>query len=139
MNSKATRARQKRRALSRGVTLTEVMIVVVILGLIAAGVGAAVLPKMTEAQIKTTRTNATAIHQAAEEWRGVNGGDQCPTVESLVKDKSISSASKTTDAWNNPYKIFCEDDETVVLSFGKDKKEGTQDDIRVPEIKVQQN
>ena len=40
---------------------------------------------------------------------------------------------KITDAWDDPYRIVCEDDETTVVSAGPDKKEGTADDIRVPE------
>ena len=125
--------RHMRRALSRGVTLIEVMIVVVILGLIAGGVAVAVFPKMKEAQVKTTITSARTLRNAAESWRSAHASDQCPTLEALKADKSIDQASKVTDAWENPFKISCEDDETIVSSLGPDKKEGTQDDIRIPE------
>jgi general secretion pathway protein G len=125
--------RHMRRALSRGVTLIEVMIVVVILGLIAGGVAVAVFPKLKEAQVKTTRTSAMELRRAAETWRGAHASDQCPTPEALKSEKAIDSASKITDAWDDPFKISCEDDETIVNSMGPDKKEGTQDDIRVPE------
>jgi general secretion pathway protein G len=121
-----------RRFRSRGVTLIEVMIVVVILGLIAGGVAVAVLPRLREAQIKTTQTSARELRRAAESWRGMHA-DQCPTTQLLLTDKAIDTASKTTDAWDDPYKIICDDDETTVVSAGPDKKEGTADDIRVPE------
>jgi general secretion pathway protein G len=120
----------------RGVTLIEVMIVVTILGLIAGGVALAVLPKLHEAQIKTTRTSAIELRRAAETWRGAHASDQCPTPQVLQTDKAIDSASKITDAWDDPFKITCEDDETIVSSFGPDKKEGTTDDIRVPELQT---
>ncbi len=120
------------RSSARGVTLVEVMIVVVILGLIAGGVAVAVFPKLKEAQVKTTRTSAMELRGAAEIWRGAHASDECPTPEQLKAEKAINSASKLTDAWDDPFKIACEDDETIVTSMGPDKKEGTQDDIRVP-------
>jgi general secretion pathway protein G len=122
-----------RRAVSRGVTLIEVMIVVVIIGLISGGVAVAVLPRLKEAGIKTTQTSARELRRAAEQWRGMHASDQCPTIEVLRADKAIDTASKMTDAWDNPFKIICEDDETTVTSAGPDKKEGTADDIRIPE------
>ncbi len=130
--------RRVRRALSRGVTLIEVMIVVVILGLIAGGVAVAVLPRLKEAQIKTSKTSALELRRAAEQWRGMHASDQCPTTQILAQDKAIDTASKLTDAWDNPYKILCEDDETIVTSAGPDKKDGTQDDIRIPELQKPQ-
>jgi general secretion pathway protein G len=130
--------RKFRRALARGVTLIEVMIVVVILGLIAGGVAIAVLPKLKKAQIDTTTTSARTLRQAAETWRGAHASDQCPTAQMLLQERAIDSASKITDAWDVPFKIACDDDETIVSSSGPDKKDGTQDDIRVPETQKQQ-
>jgi general secretion pathway protein G len=131
-----TMKRNLKKAMSRGVTLIEVMIVVVILGLIAGGVAVAVLPKLGQAQKDTTRTSATELRRAAESWRA-NHATECPTPKKLQEDKSIDTASKITDAWDVDFKIICEEDETIVVSFGPDKKEGTADDIRVPELKKQ--
>ena len=127
-----------RRTYQRGVTLIEVMIVVVILGLIAGGVAVAVFPKLKKAQIETTTTSARALRSVAETWRSEHASDQCPSLEQLRTDKALDSASKLTDAWDSPFKITCEDDETIVLSYGPDKKEGTADDIRVPELQNDQ-
>ena len=133
------RMQRIRRAAARGVTLIEVMIVVVILGLIAGGVAVAVIPKFNEAAVKTTKMSATELRRAAESWRATKGGDQCPTPQVLMQEKAIDSASKLTDAWDTPFKIVCEEDETIVMSPGKDKKEGTADDIRVPEAQPKTN
>jgi general secretion pathway protein G len=127
------RVNRLRRSTERGVTLIEVMIVVVILGLIAGGVAVAVFPKFKEAGVKTTKTSALELRRAVEMWRGTHASDQCPTIEQLRADKAVDTASKIADAWETPFKITCEDDETTVVSFGPDKKEGTADDIRVPE------
>lgn len=124
--------RSLRKSLVRAVTLIEVLIVVAILALIAAGVSVAVLPKFRESQIKTTETNAREIRNAIQRWRGLKGGSECPTISQLVQDKEIDSASKTDDAWGSPYKIQCTDDDVVVMSPGPDKKDGTADDIVVP-------
>ena len=120
------------RAAARGVTLIEVLIVVAILSLIAASVTVAVLPKFRQAQVDTASTNAREIRNAVNRWRAGHGGSDCPTVSQLVQDKEIDSASKTTDPWEQQFKIQCLDDETVVSSPGPDKKEGTQDDIMIP-------
>ena len=120
------------RAAARGVTLVEVLIVVTILALISAGVVVAVIPKFKEAQIKTATTNAREIRNAVNRWRATRGGTECPSLSQLKKDKEIDSASKTTDPWDKPYKIRCEEDETIVISSGPDKKEGTKDDIIIP-------
>lgn len=128
----AARLRNARRAIARGVTLIEVLIVVAIMSMIAAGVTVAVLPKFTEAGIKSTETNAREIRNAVNRWRGTRGGSDCPSIAQLVQDKEIDSASKTDDAWSSPYKIVCTEDDVVVSSPGPDKKEGTKDDIVVP-------
>ena len=120
------------RAAARGVTLIEVLIVVAILSLIAAGVTVAVFPKIKEASIKTTEGNAREIRNAVTRWRGLKGGTDCPTISQLVQDKEIDSASKTDDAWGTPFKITCTEDDVIVVSAGPDKKEGTPDDISVP-------
>ncbi len=126
------RARRAARALQRGVTLIEILIVLAIIGLIAGGVAVAALPQFKKAQVSTTRNSAQQLQKAAEFWRTTNG-NECPTAEKLKADKQIDSTAKLSDAWDMPFKIICDDDDTTVVSFGPDKKEGTADDIRVPE------
>ena len=133
MQSQPSWGRLTRRALSRGVTLIEVLIVVAIISLIGAGVTVAVIPKFRQAQVDTAKTNAREIRNAVNRWRAMRGGSECPTVSQLVADKEIDSASKTTDPWDQPYKIQCTDEETIVTSPGPDKKEGSDDDISIPE------
>ncbi len=122
-----------RSALERGMSLVEVMIVVVIIGLIASGAALGVFPKLKQAQVDTTKTGARTIRQAAESWRGAHAADECPTPKQLIEEKQLDTASKISDAWDQPFKILCEDDETFVTSGGPDKKEGTADDIKIPE------
>jgi general secretion pathway protein G len=127
-----TRVKMLGRALTRGVTLVEILVVVAIMGLVAAGVGFAVIPKFKQAQIDTTSNSMREIRNAAARWKALKGGDDCPTVSQLKQDKEIDSASKLEDAWGSAYKIQCTDDEIIVTSPGPDKKEGTADDIAIP-------
>lgn len=121
-----------KRALARGVTLIEILIVLAIVGLIAGGVAVVAVPKYQESQKNQAKIDARTIHPVAEKYK-VDHPGQCPTVEQLRAEKELSAASKITDPWDTPYKIICGDDEIFVVSYGPDKKENTGDDIRIPE------
>ena len=113
-------------------TLIEVMVVVVILGLIASVVALAVFPQHLKAQIRMTRIGATTMRTAANGWRMEYPGDVCPTPERLRADQFLDSGAKLTDAWDTPFRIECRGTETVVISLGPDKRE-SEDDIVAPE------
>lgn len=121
-----------RRAASRGVTLIEILIVLAIVGLIAGGVAVVAVPKYQESQKNQAKIDARTIHPVAEKYK-VDHPGVCPTVEQLRAEKELSAASKITDPWDSPYKIICGDEDIMVVSFGPDKKENTNDDIRIPE------
>ena len=127
--------RRLRRVASRGVTLIEILIVLAIVGLIAGGVAVVAIPKYAEAQKKQAKNDVIAIHPIAEKYRVDHPGN-CVTVEQLRTEKELSASSKITDPWDTPYQIRCAEDETYVLSYGPDKKEGTADDIKIPDAPV---
>ncbi len=129
------RVRARKRA--RGVTLVEILIVLAIVGLIAGGIAVYAIPKFIQAQKDTTKQSAIALHTVSEAWRA-NHGNDCPTPQLLKDQKELSVTSSIVDAWGTPFKIFCEDDSTTVISFGPDKKESTADDIRIPEPSKQE-
>ncbi len=121
-----------RRLASRGVTLIEILIVLAIVGLIAGGVAVVAIPKYAESQKNQAKIDARTIHPVAEKYK-VDHPGQCPTVEQLRAEKELSAASKITDPWDTPYQIRCQDEDIFIVSFGPDKKEGTNDDIRIPD------
>lgn len=125
-----------KRAAARGVTLIEILIVLAIIGLIAGGVAVVAIPRLAESRIQQAKIDARTIHPVAEKYR-IDHPGQCPTVEQLRAERELSAASKLTDPWDTPYAIRCDDDETYVLSFGPDKKEGTTDDIVIPDYGAQ--
>ena len=56
--------------------------------------------------------------------------DECPTFERLRAAHLTDGTA--TDPWGSPYVWTCTDEDVIVLSFGRDRHIGTEDDIRVP-------
>jgi general secretion pathway protein G len=123
---------RKRRALRRGVTLFEVLIVVAILAMIAGGVAAFALPKFREAQKTQAETGARIVRTAIQQWQAANNETTCPTISQLVQEKHLDPGQNTNDPWGQAYALVCSDDEVTVISSGPDKKKGSKDDIAIP-------
>ena len=116
-------------AQQRGMTLIEIMIVVIIMALIATGVAVAVMPRLRKAEIKTAETDVQAIRTAVQLYMAENKGN-CPSMEDL-KGEYLDKSKRTTDPWDKEFTINCADGEDPdVYSSGPDKQEGTEDDIR---------
>jgi general secretion pathway protein G len=123
-------ARAARRALERGVTLVEVLIVVAIMALIAGSATILVFPRLKEARVKTAYQETREIKKAAELYLNLStSGDACPTIQDLIQAKYLE-AGKTDDPWGMAYKISCDGADVHVVSSGADKKEGSPDDLR---------
>ena len=122
--------RSRRRLSSPGMTLVEIMIVVIIMALIATGVAFAVIPMLGEARETQTSTDMRVIQGAVTLYLVHHGN--CPeSVSALVEDGRLSRSARTTDAWNNEFTIICEGEtEPVIVSGGADGQVGTEDDIR---------
>jgi general secretion pathway protein G len=112
-----------------GMTLVEIMIVVIIMALIATAVGVGVLPQLKKARIKQARTDCSTVQSAAVMWIAENPG-RCPTMEQLKSDGQINRSTNTKDPWDHDYIIECESDDVVVSSAGPDGQTGSEDDIR---------
>lgn len=113
-----------------GMTLVEIMIVVIIMALIATAVGVAVLPRLKQARIDSTRTDAQSVRSAAVMFVSENPGGDCPSVEELTEGGYLDSSRRTTDAWDNDFTVECEGDDVIVVSAGPDGEMGTEDDIQ---------
>jgi general secretion pathway protein G len=129
-NTNDTRLRQgaARRGSREGFTLIEIMIVITIFAMMAGGVAVALLPQLEKAKIKTTKTDAQALRSAVMLYVADNPRG-CPSVEDLVSERYLDGSRRTTDAWETPYQISCEDGEISVLSAGPDLEFSTEDDI----------
>jgi len=124
---------RKWRRHTRGVTLIEILIVLAIIGLIAGGVAVVAVPQFEKARVTQAKQDVGRLQQAVELWRSQNPGTECPTMEKLKADKIVAASTKPADPWDTPYEIDCQPEDTIITSYGPDKKKNTKDDIRMPE------
>jgi len=113
----------------RGMTLIEIMIVVIIMSMIASGIAMAVMKHLEDAKVSQAKTNVTALRNAAYLYRAQNPKD-CPDVR-LLKDKEyLEKNTVSKDPWESDFVVNCTGREIDVFSIGPDMQEGTEDDIR---------
>lgn len=121
----------------RGFTLIEIMVVVVILGLLAALVVPRIGPQVAEAQRTTASTQIRSIEDALEMYRMHNGfyPSTQQGLEALVKAPTTSPVPKRyqeggymrrvpDDPWGNPYVYRNRDGRIQIISYGPDGEEG---------------
>ena len=120
-----------------GFTLIEIMVVVVILGLLAALVVPRIGPQVAEAQRMTAQTQIRSIEDALEMYRLHNGfyPSTQQGLDALVKAPTTSPVPKRyaeggyikkvpDDPWGNPY-IYRNDNGRIrIISTGPDGEEG---------------
>ena len=121
------RAATLRRRGREGMTLVEIMIVVIIMALIATAVGLAVIPAWERTQVRQTRSDAQTVRAGAETYYLENS--ECPTMAALVEQRILDSGKRTQDAWDNDFQIECQGGDITVISSGPDEQMGTEDDI----------
>jgi general secretion pathway protein G len=124
------------RVAEQGFTLLEIMVVVVIIGLLAAMVVPNFMGRMDDAAINRTRQDIRGIETALNLYRLDNF--RYPTSEeglqALVTNPGETAAPNwrqqlkkvPVDAWNNPYQYENpgQHSEFDVFSFGRDGQEG---------------
>lgn len=79
--------------------------------------------------IEQARTDAQSLRGASEMYLAQSPGAACPTVEILVRERILSSQTRTLDPWDSKFAIACEGEDVTVVSPGPDRRLGTADDI----------
>ncbi|WP_169791341.1 type II secretion system protein [Sandaracinus amylolyticus] len=125
MRSRKRAARRKR----AGMTLVEVMIVVIIMAMIATAVGLAVLPAARDSRERQARADAATMQSAALLYLASGHADRCPTTSDLIEAGVINAPSRARDPWDHELLIECDGDDVRVRSIGADGRPGTEDDI----------
>jgi general secretion pathway protein G len=130
---------QLRRASERGMTLIEIMVVLVILSLIAAAVGVNVVNRQKEANVSKAKTDVQNIaSQGVDAFHVMRG--RYPTTEEglqiLVKEgflRANNEKGTLVDPWNHEYVYLYPGQKNAdsydVKSWGPDGNPGTADDI----------
>jgi general secretion pathway protein G len=124
LSRRAHRARAQ-----QGMTLIEIMIVVVIMALIATGVGIAVIPQLQRAKIQETETGVETVRSAVTLYIATNNAE-CATIDQLIENKQLDKNKATKDAWDRDFRIECDGTEINVTSSGPDGQFDTEDDIK---------
>jgi general secretion pathway protein G len=127
-----THAHVLRRVASRGLTLVELVIVITIIGVLTAAISIGVMAAKKKADVGTTNTACNSIRSATILWKNSHPGDDCPTVEQLKSEGLLEKSFSSKDPWGNVFHITCDVDEITCATSGPDRKEGTEDDIRMP-------
>ena len=116
--------RLKGRRAPRGMTLIEIMVVLVILGLIASAVVIAVFPQLQKARIDRTNLDIGNIDSALKLYNARKGKfpDTTTGLKALVDMEILDKMPK--DAWGNDYVYTLENGRPVVTSYGADGTPG---------------
>jgi len=127
------------RTAARGMTLIEIMVVLVILGMIAAAVAVNVVKRQQDAELKQARTDVQNIaSQGVDAFRVLKG--RFPTTEEgihiLIQEgflKANNAEGTLKDPWGHEYVYLypgqAHPDAYDVKSNGPDGQPGTPDDI----------
>jgi general secretion pathway protein G len=116
--------RQRR---ARGMTLIEIMVVLVILGLIAGAIGYNVFNQLKEAQIRTATLDLKSISNGVDLYHVETG--TWPDGLSQLVPRFIKDLHK--DPWGSEYSYVRTGEGYDVYSYGPDKAQGGGDDIIV--------
>ncbi|HZI09269.1 MAG TPA: type II secretion system major pseudopilin GspG [Myxococcus sp.] len=121
--SQKTQKKQARRR-NRGMTLIEIMVVITILGLIAAAVGVAVIPQLEQARRDRAALDIKNIQGAMKLYYTKKGKypDTASGLNALVETQALESMPK--DPWNNDYVYINEGGKPVIISYGADGTAG---------------
>jgi general secretion pathway protein G len=121
MDAKTKKQQQRRR---RGMTLIEIMVVITILGLIAAAVGVAVIPQLNQAKRDRAELDIKSIQNALKLYYTKKGNypDTGTGLKGLVDMQALDQVPR--DPWNNEYVYMNEGGKPVIISYGADGTSG---------------
>nr|WP_225410721.1 type II secretion system major pseudopilin GspG [Stigmatella hybrida] len=119
-----TTKKQQRRRRNRGMTLIEIMVVITILGLIAAAVGVAVIPQLNQARRDRAELDIKSIQNALKLYYTKKGNypDTATGLRGLVEIQALEAIPR--DPWNNEYVYLNEGGKPVIISYGGDGTAG---------------
>ncbi|NOK39395.1 prepilin-type N-terminal cleavage/methylation domain-containing protein [Corallococcus exercitus] len=119
-------ARKQRR--QRGMTLLEIMVVITILGLIAAAVGVSVMDQFGQAKQRRVKLDFGSLGQGLQLYAMKRGRlpDTSTGLRALVEDRILSDLPR--DPWGNDYVYTLDRGVPAIVSLGADGAPGGDGD-----------
>lgn len=116
----------------RGMTLIEIVLVIAIISLVMGAVGFVSFNQFQKAQVKNTKSIIKRVEDAVAMYMMENNGECPKELADLHTQKILNKVPK--DSWGRDLVFKCPGEQNTdgvdVLSTGKDKREGTEDDIK---------
>jgi len=120
------------RAVSAGVSLLEIMVVITIMAMIMGAVSVGVMSYLDRAKTKQAGMDIKTVANALDLYKS-EFGKYPDGLDSLVKEKILKEKKVPKDPWGNEYVYINpgsnNSDAFDLYSFGKDGREGGGDDI----------
>ena len=133
MNRREKRESENRKSGRSGFMLVELLLVVCILGILAAVVIPNVIGHDEEARRQATRTSITAIEQAVQIFAMRHNGKLPDTLEELTAGTDdapgLLREGAINDSWGSPFAFTKTGKKFKITSAGPDGEQGTEDDI----------
>lgn len=123
---------QKRNRRS-GFTLVELLVVITILGILAAVAVQNVMQHIETARITATRTSIAEIEKAAQIYAMKHNGKFPNSIEDLTQgtddNEGLLKEGSITDAWGTPFQFTKSGKKIKITSAGPDLEFGGEDDL----------
>ena len=144
MNTRTNKPSRRSRPAAGAFTLIEMIVVVIIIGVLAAAIGPALFKRVGQSKVAVAASNATAIVAALNIYNADNGSLPDPGNLSVLCAKPTSPDSKgpwlencdmLKDPWGFPFHLVVPGQKNAtfdVVSYGADGKPGgTGDDADI--------
>lgn len=123
------RTRNLRRLHQQGMTLIEIMVVIVIIGVLGSALAYGVFGMLGEAREDTAKAQVATVGQAIEAHEARHGEYPGSLQEMTEGKKAKLKPQNLKDPWQQELQYSAQGDSFSLCSNGTDKKSGTEDDV----------